>query len=219
MNSVHDMGGMHGMGAIEPEKDEPVFHAEWERRAYALVRAMGAWGKWNIDASRYERELIPAADYLRMSYYERWFAALEQLLLKHRLVAREELASGKAAADASRATPALTADSVIKLSRRGSSTSRDVSIAPRFKTGQNVRARNVHPQGHTRLPRYVRGRAGTITRDHGVFVFPDTNAHFNGEHPQHVYTVRFAARELWGETANEHDAVYIDLWDDYLEPV
>jgi nitrile hydratase subunit beta len=100
---------------------------------------------------------------------------------------------------------------------RGVPASRDVSVSPRFKAGQQVRARNINPQGHTRLPRYPRGKIGTIERDHGVFVFPDTNAHFLGEKPQHVYSVRFAARELWGPQASARDAVYVDLWEDYLE--
>ena len=217
MNGVHDMGGMHGMGPIEHEKNEPVFHAPWEARAYALNRAMGAWGKWNIDASRHAKEVIPATEYLRMSYYEKWITGLVELMVEHGLVTRQEVASGKPATGAPKATPALTADAVARTLGVGAPTSRDVAVAPRFKVGQHVRARNIHPAGHTRLPRYARGKLGTIARDHGVFVFPDTNAHFLGEKPQHVYSVRFAARELWGEKASPRDSVYIDLWDDHLE--
>jgi nitrile hydratase subunit beta len=218
MNGVHDMGGMHGMGPIEYEKNEPVFHARWEARAFALNRAMGAWRKWNIDAGRYEIELLPAADYLRMSYYEKWTARLVELLVKSGLVTRAEVESGTPASGSLKATPPLPADKVSSMLRAGALASRDVPAAPRFTVGQRVRARNMHPTGHTRLPRYTRGRAGTIDRDHGVYVFPDTNARFLGEKPQHVYSVRFAARELWGEGAAPHDAVYVDLWDDYLEP-
>ena len=217
MNGVHDMGGMHGMGTIEHEKNEAVFHAPWEARAYALNRAMGAWGKWNIDASRHQIELIPPADYLRMSYYEKWITRLVELLVKHGLVTRAEIESAKPVPGSTKATPPLTAEMVARTLGRGASTGRDVPVAPRFKVGQRVRARNIHPQGHTRLPRYARGKLGTIARDHGVFVFPDTNAHFLGEKPQHVYSVRFAARELWGENAGRRDAVYVDLWDDHLE--
>jgi len=219
MNGVHDMGGMHGMGPIVYEKDEPVFHAPWEARAYALNRAMGAWGKWNIDASRHQIELIPPAEYLRMSYYEKWMTRLAELMVKHGLVTRAELESGKPAPGSSKATPPLTAEMVGQTLGRGVPTGRDVPAAPRFKPGQRVRARNIHPAGHTRLPRYARGKLGTVARDHGVFVFPDTNAHFLGEKPQHVYSVRFAALELWGEKAGRRDAVYVDLWDDHLEPV
>jgi nitrile hydratase beta subunit len=218
MNGVHDMGGMHGMGPIEHETNEPVFHARWEARAFALTLAMGAWRKWNIDASRHERELIPAADYLRSSYYEKWIAGLVGLSVKTGLVSREEIDSGSPAPVSTKANPPLTADKVAPVIAKGGPASRDVVAAPRFRVGQTVRARNMHPTGHTRLPRYARGKLGIVDKDHGVYVFPDTNAHFLGEKPQHVYSVRFAARELWGEQAAPRDAVYIDLWDDYLEP-
>lgn len=217
MNGVHDMGGMHGMGPIQYEKNEPVFHARWEARAYALTRAMRALGKWNIDASRHELELLPPAEYLRMSYYERWIARLVEQLMKSGLATRAEIDSGKPAHGSPKATPPLTADMVATMVARGGSARRNASLSARFKVGQRVRARNMHPTGHTRLPRYTRGKLGTIVRDHGVFVFPDTNAHFAGEKPQHVYSVRFAARELWGEQASPRDAVYVDLWEDYLE--
>jgi len=218
MNGVHDMGGMHGMGPIQHEKDEPVFHARWEGRIFALTQAMRAWGKWNIDASRYERELIPPAEYLRMSYYERNVPRLIGLLVKTGMVTLAELETGRPAPRSPKAASALTAEGVPSTVRSGSPTSRNAAVAPRFKAGQRVRARNMHPTGHTRLPRYTRGKLGTIERDHGVYVFPDTNARFAGENPQHVYSVRFAARELWGEQASVRDAVYVDLWDDYLEP-
>lgn len=216
MNGVHDLGGMDGMGPLQPERDEPVFHEPWEARAFALVRAMGAFGKWNIDASRHQRELIPAAEQLRMSYYERWIAGLTQLLLKHGFITREELASGKPAPDQGELTPALAADKVPGFIARGAPASRTSAAPPRFRPGQRVRARNLNPTGHTRLPRYVRGKTGMIDRVHGVFVFPDTNAHFLGESPQHVYSVRFEAQELWGGDSAARDAVYIDLWEEYL---
>jgi nitrile hydratase subunit beta len=211
------MGGMHGMGPVQPESGEPVFHHRWEARVFALVRAMGAFGRWNIDASRHQRELIPAAEYLRMSYYEKWLTGLTGLLLQHGFVSEEELASGKPAPGLSKQTPALPASKVPGLIARGSAASRISSAQPRFRPGERVRARNLNPAGHTRLPRYVRGKAGTIDRVHGVFVLPDTNAHFQGESPQHVYSVRFEARELWGSGAASRDAVYVDLWDGYLD--
>lgn len=218
MNGVHDMGGMHGMGPIQPEKNEPVFHARWEGRVFALRRAMGAWGKWNIDATRYEVELVPPAEYLRMSYYERQYAAFIELMVKRGLITRAEVETEKPASNAPRVIPALTVEKALVLVAKGVPTKRDLAVTPRFQVGQRVRARNMHPVGHTRLPRYARGKTGTIDRDHGVFVFPDTNAHFLGEKPQHVYSVRFAARELWGEQAAPRDSVYLDMWDDYLEP-
>jgi nitrile hydratase subunit beta len=218
MNGVHDMGGMHGMGPIQPEKNEPVFHEKWEGRSYAITRAMGAWGKWNLDASRFQRELIPPLDYFRMSYYERWIAALVELMLKSGLVTRTELEIGRPDQGSAKQRPPLTAGKVPTLVSKGIPASRNVPVEPRFQAGQRVRARNINPVGHTRLPRYARGRAGTVDRDHGVFLFPDTNALFLGERPQHVYSVRFAARELWGQQAAPQDSVYLDLWDDYLEP-
>ncbi|HEY0339212.1 MAG TPA: nitrile hydratase subunit beta [Steroidobacteraceae bacterium] len=217
MNGIHDLGGMHGMGPIQPEKNEPVFHARWEARVFAIVRAMGAWRKWNIDASRYQRELIPPAEWLRMSYYEKWLAGLIELMVDKGLVTRAEIETGRASAASSRATPALTPEAVPALTAKGSPYNRRAALVPRFKPGQTVRARNINPLGHTRLPRYVRAKSGTIDRIHGIFVFPDTNAHFKGEHPQYLYSVRFSASELWGDEAATRDSVYVDLWDDYLE--
>src|SRR5262245_60328119 len=107
MNGVHDMGGMHGMGPIQAEKNEPVFHEQWEARTYALNRAIGAWRKWSIDRGRHEIELIAPAEYLRMSYYEKWFVRLIELLVKTGLVTREEIESGKPAAGSAKQTPAL----------------------------------------------------------------------------------------------------------------
>jgi nitrile hydratase subunit beta len=204
VNGVHDMGGMHGMGPIRPERNEPVFHEPWEGRVYAmtrLVRARG--GRQNIDNSRHLLELLPPADYLRMSYYERWHARLAKQIETNAIAPRD--------------TSPITADMVPELLARRSSARRDVAVRPRFDVGERVRARNINPVGHTRLPRYARGKIGLVVRDHGVFVFPDTNAEFAGEKPQHVYSVRFAARELWGDQASPRDCVHVDLWDDYLD--
>jgi len=218
MNSVHDMGGMHGMGPIVREANEPVFHADWEARTLALTLAMAAWGKWNIDASRHARELIPAAEYLRSSYFEKWLAGLTDLILQSGLVTAAELASGQPQQSSTRVTPPLTADKVAGMLAKGGPATRDVAVTPRFHKGDKVRARNIHRVGHTRLPRYARGKLGVILHDHGVHLLPDTNAHFEGENPQHLYTVRFAARELWGDTAAPRDCVHVDLWDVHLEP-
>jgi nitrile hydratase len=218
MNGVHDMGGMHGMGPIQPEQNEPVFHEWWEGRVFALNRLVGAWGKWNTDAGRHQRELIPAPEYLRISYFEKFLVGMIELLVKSGLVTRDEIDSGKPARGSTKASPPLTAETVPLFVSNGMPASRNAPAAPKFRVGQAVRACNINPAGHTRLPRYARGRIGTIERDHGVFVFPDTNAHFLGEKPQHVYSVRFAARELWGQHASPQDAVYVNLWDDHLDP-
>jgi nitrile hydratase beta subunit len=218
MNGIHDLGGMHGLGPIAPERDEPVFHEPWEARVYAMVRAMGAWRKWNIDASRFQREQIPPAEWLRMSYYEKWLTGLCELIVAKGLVTAAELASGKPAPEAPKSSPALTAAQVPALVAKGSPSNRPSNATALFRAGQAVHTRNINPLGHTRLPRYARGRSGTIDRIHGVFVFPDTNALFQGEQPQHLYSVKFSARELWGETAAAQDHIYIDLWESYLEP-
>ena len=218
MNGIHDMGGMHGLGPIEAEKNEPVFHEPWEGRTYGLTRAIGAWGKWNIDTGRFRIEQIAPADSLRMSYYEKWFVRLVELLVKTGLVTRSEVETGKPDPDSAKMTPPLTAERVPAVAlNRNIAPSHDPSIAPLFKTGQQVRAKNINPTGHTRLPRYARGKVGRIHLDHGVYNFPDTNALGLGEKRQHVYSVRFGARELWGDQASPHDSVYLDLWDDYLE--
>jgi nitrile hydratase beta subunit len=218
MNGVHDMGGMHGMGPIEAEKSEPVFHQPWEGRIYSLTRAMGAWNRWNLDTRRFEDEQLAPADYLRMSYYEKWFVTLVELVVKTDFVSRSEVDTGRPDPGFTKMTPPLTADRVRAVAlNRNIAPSHDPNISPRFKAGQHVRAKNINPTGHTRLPRYARGKAGRIHLDHGVYNFPDSNAQGLGIKRQHVYSVRFAARELWGNQASSHDSVYLDMWDDYLE--
>jgi nitrile hydratase beta subunit len=216
MNGVHDMGGMHGLGPIAPDPGEPLFHAPWEARVLAMTLAVGAWGRWNIDTSRHARESIPGPDYLRMSYYEKWLAGLEALMLSAGLLTRDEIRTGRPASGAQRLYPPLTADRVARTLAAGGPATRDVAAAHGFAIGEPVRARNINPIGHTRLPRYVRGRVGVVERDHGVHVFPDTNAHELGEQPGRLYGVRFTARELWGDAARAGDSVHVDLWDAYL---
>jgi len=216
MNGAHDMGGDQAMGPVQYEANEPVFHAAWEGRIYALNRAMSRYRKWSLDTSRHELELLPPADYLRMSYYERWLMRLEKQLVKFSFVTPEELRTGRAAPGAPRAQPAMTLADADRWLSRGVPSSSDPQVAPRFTVGQQVRTRNMNPVTHTRLPRYARDKVGTITRDHGVYLLPDTHAHFQGEHRQHVYSVRFTARELWGPEASPRDSVSLDLWDDYL---
>jgi nitrile hydratase len=218
VNGIHDMGGMQDMGPIASQENEPVFHAPWESRVFAMFLAAGAWRKWNLDAFRHTREVLPPIDYLRVSYYEQWLSGLIDLLVRRGLVTAAEVESGAPTSGSVKMSPPLTADKVPAVVVNRIHADRDVEISPRFKAGHKVRARNMNPLGHTRLPRYARGKIGTVHRDHGIFVFPDTNAHFLGENPQHVYSVRFGARELWGPQTAEKDCVYLDMWDDYLEP-
>jgi nitrile hydratase subunit beta len=218
MNGIHDMGGMQGFGPVQPEADEPVFHSRWEGRVYALRRLMNAWRRWNIDAGRYSIECLPPTEYLRTSYYEKWLASLVSLMVKKGLVTLREVKMGHAESGTPKQTPPISAEGVLAMLAAGGPTARPAPAPARFSASQPVRAKTVNPTGHTRLPRYVRGRLGMIERDHGAHVFPDSNAHFLGEQPQRLYTVRFAARELWGPTAKPADAVYLDLWEEYLDP-
>ncbi len=216
MNGVHDMGGMHGLGPIEVEKNEPVFHADWEAKTFALNLASGFLGKWNIDISRFAREQMPAAEYLATTYYEHWLWGLRKLLVDKGLVTAKELETGQPEAKAKDARVLRLAE-VTEALRNRRAARLDDEVASKFKPGDRVVARNINPTGHTRLPRYVRGRQGVIDRDHGVFIFADTNAMGLGKKPQHVYSVRFTARELWGAEASARDSVYVDLWDDHLD--
>jgi nitrile hydratase len=217
MNGIHDMGGMQDMGPIKYEKNEPVFHATWEGRVYAMSAAVTATKKFRLGL-RPPIENLSAAEYLRMSYYELWLTSLTERLIASDLVTRAELESGRAAPGSTKAALAVSpSDAVAAIFRVPAR--RKEAVVPRFQAGQPVRARNINPVTHTRLPRYARGRAGTIHRDHGVFAFMETSAYGLGDKPQHLYSVRFSARDLWGEQAAPQDSVYVDLYDDYLEPV
>jgi nitrile hydratase subunit beta len=218
MNGAHDMGGMHGMGAIEYTKTEPVYHAPWEGRMHAMLTAVGATGKLRLGV-RPPIESIPAAEYLRMSYYERFLTSLIERMVASDLVTRAEIENGRPEKGSADAVLAVSAASAVAALLKNPEPRRNVPVAARFRAGQPVRARNINPVTHTRLPRYARGKSGTIERDYGVFVFPDTSVYSLGEKPQHLYSVRFSARELWGDQAAPQDAVYLDMYDDYLEPV
>lgn len=211
------MGGMHGFGPVPIERDEPVFHADWEARALAITLAMGGWKRWNIDASRRAREEMHPGRYLAYSYYERWIDALERIMLETGLVTEQELRSGTSQSGAPQDGAPLDAEAARSMLSRGGPSLRAIDARPRFAIGDTVQTINRHPSGHTRLPRYARGRTGVIVRQHGAHVLPDTNAHFQGEHPEHLYAVRFGARELWGPDASAQDSVILDLWESYLE--
>jgi len=216
VNGAHDMGGNQGFGPIEREPDEPAFHAEWERRAFALTLAMGATGQWNLDMSRFSREDREPVDYLSRTYYELWEAGLEKLLVERGLVSAAELEAGHVI-DTARELRRLAAEDVEPLVMRRGGVEREPAGEARFAVGDRVRARNTHPLTHTRLPRYVRGHVGTIERVHGAHVYPDVHAVTGEEDPQWLYTVRFTARELWGREDNA--TISVDAWEPYLEDV
>jgi len=218
MNGAHDLGGMHGFGPVEPEPDEPAFHSEWERRAFALTLAMAMPGGWNIDMSRFSRENMPPGEYLAKSYYQVWLAGLEQLMRERGLIDNDEIAAGHAL-QPGKPVKVLTPGDVADVLYRGGPTERAAKAPARFKTGDCVRMKNIHPPTHTRLPRYVRGHEGTIERVIGCHVFPDSNATGAGENPHWLYTVRFDGRELWGADGDPAALVSVDAWEPYLEPI
>jgi nitrile hydratase len=218
MNGAQDLGGQMGFGPVMPEPDEPPFHAEWERRALAVTLACGAMGHWSIDDSRHARETLHPVDYLTSSYYEIWIKALEKLLAREGFVSAEELSAGRSLAVARKPDRVLPAGEVAAALARGSPADRPATVSARFAVGDRVRTVNDHPAGHTRLPRYARGRLGRIERVHGAHVFPNAHAHGLGECPQWLYTVAFDGRELWGRAADPALTVSIDAWESTLEP-
>lgn len=216
MNGVHDMGGMQGFGPVHPEFSEPVFHASWEGRVLAMRRVLGAIGKVRPSGFRPTLESLPPADYLSHSYYLNWLDALDRQLLEAGVVTREELERGHSAEKNAPVVSMKPADAVA-LPFRIPPVMLKADVTRQFKPGDHVRARNINPTGHTRLPRYVRGKAGVVMEGRGVQALAETNAYGRGENPQAVYAVRFTARELWGQEASRRDAVYVDLWESYLE--
>jgi len=219
MDGAQDMGGVKGFGPVEPEPDEPVFHAEWEKRAFALTLAMSRPGGWNIDMSRFARENRSHADYLSKSYYQIWLAGLEKLMVERRLVSPQEIEQGKSLVPPKRDVSTLSADNVRAMLHRGGPTERDPVAPALYAIGDRVRMKNINPPTHTRLPRYVRDHVGTIELVHGAHVFPDTNSLGQGENPQWLYTVCFAGPELWGADADPTVKVSVDAWESYLETV
>lgn len=218
MNGPQDLGGQMGFGPVAPEKDEPYFHAEWEKRALGVTLCAGAIGAWTLDESRHARESLHPADYYASSYYEIWIKALETLLVRHGFVDRAELRDGEMHGRGVTPKRVLKASDVPAVLARGGPCDRPVAAPPKFAAGERVRARNIHPVGHTRLPRYVRGHVGVVDAVRGGFVLPDTNAHGRGENPEWVYTVVFAGRDLWGEGSDPTLSVSVDAWENYLEP-
>jgi nitrile hydratase subunit beta len=220
MDGIHDLGGMHGFGSVPQTPGDTESYAPWERSVQGLFRVALARRLLNLDEFRHGIERMAPADYLRLSYYERWYSSIERNLVEKGLVTEAEVAAQMARLDQQ---PSAPPPSQVGLAggpspRPTSSPFRRDGPAPIFSVGDRVVTRNLHPKGHTRLPRYARGKHGVIQRVHGVFVFPDTNAHGLGEQPQAVYSVRFDAHELWGDDSEPAASVSLDLWESYLEP-
>jgi nitrile hydratase beta subunit len=216
MNSIHDMGGMDGFGKVEVEPDEPPFHAPWEGRVLALQRALGYAGAWHIDDSRYAQETLPPQVYLAASYYWRWALGMQKSLLERGYVTADEIAAGRSLRPAKPLPRKLTADAV-RAGMTRSSFFRQQQGPARFKPGDRVRTRNIHPQTHTRLPRYARGKQGVVELVHGCHAYPDAVASGRGDDPQWLYTVVFDGREIWGTDADPTLRISIDAFEPYLE--
>src|SRR5438445_470344 len=167
MNGIPDLGGMHGFGPVNPEPNEPVFHHDWERRAFALNLAAGFLGRWNIDMGRYAREHMPPAEYLATTYYEHWLYGLERLLVEKGLVTGKELEAMRPQGPVAGVKALGVADLPKALRNRRAARMDDHLATPRFKAGDRVRTKNLNPTGHTRLPRYARDKVGVIDRDRG----------------------------------------------------
>jgi nitrile hydratase len=217
MNGVHDMGGMHGFGKVEPETNEPTFHAPWEGRVLAMHHAMRFARAWNIDMSRDAQERLPAQVYLSASYYERWALGIALNALERGLIAADEMAAGQSLRPGKRLELVLTKSDIRQTFKRGSF-GRLPKEQARFKPGDRVRTKNINPPSHTRLPRYARGREGVVEAVRGCHVFPDSVMTGVGENPQWLYTVVFDGRELWGADADPTLTVSIDAFEPYLEP-
>ena len=223
MDSVHDLGGRQGFGPVEREEDEPVFHNRWEAAVYTITTQMMREGVIrNVDQFRHGIERIDPVAYLTHGYYGRWLGGVENLLteagvLNAEMMAEVVEARGGDPSDLVAARPSSQPDQVPAAEALGAS--REVASAPRFSIGELVRTTAAPVSCHTRLPAYARGRVGTIVRLQGGWVFPDTNAHGRGEHPQHLYCVRFEGSELWGEEAEPGQSVCLDLFESYLTSV
>ncbi len=218
-NSVHDMGGMHGFGAVTPEPNEPLFHAPWEARILGMMMSSMALFQVSLDNVRSRMEHIPPEQYLKVGYYDKWLMTLEDLAIEKDLLSRDDLAAlanGEEVPLQKDMDP-IPPEGIVGFMATGATAARQIETPAVFAEGDTVRAKNLNEEGHTRLPRYVRGHVGTVIADRGGQIYPEVSARLEGDGPERLYTVRFTARELWGAKANAKDSLYIDLWEPYLE--
>ena len=219
MKGIHDMGGMSGFGRVDPASNDEVFHADWERRVFAMNLAVGAF-LGPADYFRYSMESMDPLHYLAASYYERWLVTIERRASAAGYLSEAEIAAGRAIDKKRPGTPAITPEFARQIANQGGTTLREPGRGePRFAIGDTVVARTIQTDRHSRLPRYAQGRRGEIIRYHGNHVFADSRAHSDDENPQPLYTVRFRGPDLWGDNSNRKDTVCLDLWEDYLRPL
>lgn len=217
MDTIHDMGGMHGFGRVVAEKDEPVFHAEWEKRVFAMVSAVPFAALFGDDQFRPAIERLPPERYLRISYYEKWLDALTNLLIERDWITQSELAAPEGLPVAPLHPRAARPEAVVPAIFGGASQRQpDAGIAKRFQSGDRILTKRHGAKGHTRLPRYARGKPGRIAQVHGAFLVADLNS-VGDQTPEMLYTVVFEARDIWGPEAAAGDTLTLDLWDRYLE--
>jgi nitrile hydratase len=218
MDGIHDMGGMQDWGSVKaPDPDEPVFHDEWEKKAFALALLSMRVSGTNLDAFRYAMDRLHPMDYMGDGYYGRWLRGAENLLTDSGIIAPGAVdARARNRLGASVAEPEAPEPHKPDYAPTGPGSLRQVDSKPAYAVGDRVRAADIHPKGHTRLPRFVRGRSGTVRKVQPAHLLPDTHAHFQGENPQHVYSVEFASSELWGQDAEDF-VINVDLYESYLE--
>ncbi len=216
MNGGADLGGMMGFGPVIEEPNEPLFHDPWEARVLGMVVALGACGKWNIDMSRFARERMQPADYMRTPYYQIWMEATVRLLIEREMISEKEIKADAMIDSPVTVKRKLEAADVNAVLFAGAPADRPPKVAAIFGTGDQVRTINNHPQTHTRLPRYARDKVGVVTKVHGCHVFPDSNSRGLGEDPQWLYKIEFSASTLWGDQGSAADTVSLDLWEPYL---
>lgn len=222
MDGIHDLGGRQGYGAVEVTGDEePVFPQAWEGRLLAMARAMTNAG-WNLDRFRHTREQLPPTEYLSRPYYDQWYRSYAALLVEAGLVTAEELGTGRnltgSSAISAGLPPATTRADVTPARVSGVRFDRDIDALPKFSTGAHVGTQVTGHPGHTRLPQYVRGQRGVVIAFRGCHLVPDEGAE-GREIAEPLYTVAFAAAELFPERAGSTDTVNVDLWERYLLPV
>ena len=216
MSRIHDIGGMQGMGEINHHPDAPMFDEKWESRVMALAVASAFASR--MGSLRESIETIPTKDFLQMSSYERWLAGIISWAKEVGVLTEEEIETGRSNGESGKTFPPLSPEVASKMLFRSFRTELDVEVTPKYRLGERVRVRNEYKDSHTRRPSYTRGKEGIIMRDNGVFGLPDNEVYDLEPRPQHTYQVRFSARELWGKDKPEHDKLYIDMWEDYLEP-
>lgn len=220
MSYIADLGGTRGHGLVNPKEHDTVFTDDWGLKVCTINMAIWFGGAWSADETRHSMERMDPAHYLSSSYWEHWLHFMEELLVKKGVVTQQELDCGKLLTSGVGSTliSKVPPERCWPAFREGGSTHMPLDTQQRFAVGDTIRCININPAGHSRLPRYARGRVGTVVAYRGSFDAPETRAEGIMGHPQHCYGVRIEGTELWGVDGGRKDAVYLDLWESYMEP-